>query len=196
MPFFHIGINETGTEEWTDLPTIWIGAPGAGKSARFFAHSCLKCKETGPCMIIDAGGQTDIITGKRLGDGQLPMAEREELNAHLIEEAIFMTDRSVPILIDEPRGISGYAEKWDKQICELILENRPVGLTYQPIGLLNCAVRHVLHKCVMVCIPSGDKLSADLLHEVSGRPTTSSIPKRHCLVSLPAWKEHSKGTMK
>lgn len=188
MSVFHIGIDDDGKDCWTDTPTLWIGATGSGKSSRFVARSAQKAREQGDCQIVDVGGETDLLTGERIARA-LSHTELQAHAANLMEEALFMTPVSTPVILDEPRSVEGDYERWVKEIVFSAEKKRPIGIALQTIaGEGFDSFCKNLHHFTIVCLVSRDTpfIGSQQIADMTVKFPQADLPLPYCLVSKPA----------
>lgn len=188
MSIFHIGIDDDGKDCWTDTPTLWIGATGSGKSSRFVARSIEKAREQGDYQIVDVGGETDLVTGERIAPA-LSHAELQKHAANLMEEALFMTPVTTPVILDEPRAVEGDYERWVKEIVFAAEKNRPIGIALQTIaGDGFRSFSQNLDHFTIVCLVSKDTpyIGTQQIADMTVKFPQADLPLPYCLVSKPA----------
>lgn len=188
MSVFHIGIDEHSKDCWTDTPTLWIGATGSGKSSRFVARSVQKAREHGDCQIVDVGGETDLVTGERIARA-LSHTELQAHAANLMEEALFMTPVTTPVILDEPRSVEGDYERWVKEIVFAAEKKRPIGIALQTIaGDGFHSFSKSLHHFTIVCLVSRDTpyIGTQQIADMTVKFPQADLPLPYCLVSKPA----------
>lgn len=188
MTVFHIGIDDDGKDCWTDTPTLWIGATGSGKSSRFVARSVQKAREEGDFQIVDVGGESDLVTGERIARA-LSHAELQTHAANLLEEALFMTPATTPIILDEPRAVEGDYERWVKEFAFAAKKRRPIGIATQTIANdgFNTFSKN-LHHFTIVCLVSRDTpyIGTEHIADVTVPFPQIDLRPPYCLVSKPA----------
>ncbi|MFX4226386.1 MAG: hypothetical protein ACFHHU_00420 [Porticoccaceae bacterium] len=136
MELFHLGSNASGHAQWTDLPTIWVGSAGSGKSTQFVAPSGPMVARHGgkvidPCWMLDPDTGATIENTPRL-----PTSAHQSATVSLIRTAFGDASSELGLLIDEPLFIPGFFEIWQKAIAEAIECKRPLGIALQTLD--NC----------------------------------------------------------